>query len=60
MVKHKEKLEHSRDEMKEGAGLGEVAGEETRDSLIEPGVQGMWGWNDCLLLPTAQEQWDIQ
>lgn len=41
MVKHKEKLEHSRDEMKEGAGLGEVAGEETRDSLIEPGVQGM-------------------
>lgn len=60
MIKRKDKLEHSRDEMKENDGSEEVADEETRDSLIEPGVQGMRRWNDHLLLPTAQERQDTQ
>lgn len=40
MIKHRQKLEHSREEMKESVGSEEVAGEENRDSLIEPGIQG--------------------
>lgn len=53
MIKHRQKLEHSREEMKESVGSEKVAGEENRDSLIEPGIQG---WEvDCLLLPVAQE-----
>lgn len=60
MIKHNKKREHRRDEMKESAGSEEVAGEETRDSFIEPGIRGMWQWNDHLLLPTAQEWWDVQ
>lgn len=54
MIKHREKLEHSREEMKESVGSEEVAGEENRDSLIARGIQGV-RWNDCLLLPVAQE-----
>lgn len=41
MIKHNKKREHRRDEMKESAGSEEVAGEETRDSFIEPGIRGM-------------------
>lgn len=41
MVKHSEKLEHSREEMKDRVGSEEVAGEENRDRLIEPGIQSM-------------------
>lgn len=40
MIKHNEKLEHRRDEMKESTGSEEVTGEETRDSFIEPGIRG--------------------
>lgn len=43
MIKHRQKLEHSREEMKESVGSEKVAGEENRDSLIEPGIQGMRG-----------------